>query len=77
MPLTKETHCKRWKKAKECMASSLSRAHFGHCKASTHDSDLSNSIHMALSAIPLNTGFSYNKWLNRVNGMLEKSPEND
>jgi len=33
-------------------------------------------VHMALSAIPLKTGFSYNRWKKGINVMLEKSPGN-
>ncbi len=70
--LTKTTHSDGWKKAKERMALSLSGAHFGHYKAGIY-SKLINAVHMALSAIPLRTGFSYNQWQKGINVMLEKS----
>jgi len=73
--LTDNTHSEGWKKAKERTASSLSGAHFGHYKAGTF-SKLINSIHTALSAIPLKTGFSYHRWKKGINVMLEKSPGN-
>jgi len=70
--LTNTIHSEGWKKAKERMASSLSGAHFGHYKAGTF-SKLINSMHTALSAIPLKTGYSYHRWKKGINMMLEKS----
>jgi len=63
------------KKVKERTTSSLSGAHFGHYKAGTF-SELINSIHTALLAIPLKTGYSYHRWKKGINVMLEKSPGN-
>ena len=60
-------------KAKEHTASSLSGAHFRHYKLGTF-SKLINSIHTALLAIPLKTGYSYHRWKKGINIMLEKSP---
>jgi len=57
--LTETTHSDGWQKAKERITSSLSGAHFGHYKAGTY-SKLINAVHMALLAIPLRMGFSYN-----------------
>ena len=75
LDLTKTLHSKGWKKAKECTASSLSGAHFGHYKSGTF-SKLINSIHTALAAILLKTGYSYHQWKKGINIMLEKSPGN-
>jgi len=57
------------------MASSLSGAHFGHYKAGTFN-ELINAVHMALSTIPMKTGFSYQQWWKGINVMLEKTPGN-
>jgi len=57
------------------MSLSLLGAHFGHYKAGMY-SELINSVHMALLAIPLRMGFSYNQWKKGINVMLEKSPGN-
>jgi len=72
LTLTKTSHYDSWKKANKHTTSSIS-AHFGHYKADTHG-DTINAVHMALSAIPLKTSFSYNQWKKRINVMLEKSP---
>jgi len=61
LTLTKTLHSDGWKKAKEQTASSLSGAHFGHYKVGTF-SNIINSVHTALLAIMLKTGFSYNQW---------------
>ena len=73
--LTETIHCEGWQKAKERTASSLSGAHFGHYKAGTFN-EMINAVHTALSAIPLKTGYSYNRWKKGINVMLEKIPGN-
>ncbi len=73
--LTETIHQDRWRKAKECTASSLSGAHFGHYKASTYNK-LINAVPMALLAIPMKTGYSYQRWQKGINVMRKKSPGN-
>jgi len=75
LTLSETNHSDGLEKAKEWTASSLSGTHFGHYKAGTHKECI-NVVHTALLAIPLKTGFSYNRWKKGINIMLEKSPGN-
>jgi hypothetical protein len=69
--ITKEDFQAYWKKAKECTSSSISGLHFGHYKAASHNSTLSE-MHAVFANIAVNLGFSPMQWQWGLTAMLEK-----
>jgi hypothetical protein len=71
--VTTEDHIEGWKKAREQTASGRSGLHFGHFKAGITDPDIA-AFEAALSSVPLQTGYSPDRWKQTVEVMLEKKP---
>ena len=62
-----------WRKAKECVSSSMSSLNFGHYKSADKSNYLSE-LHAISMHIILNTGFSPLRWQKGLTAMIEKKP---
>jgi len=62
-------------KARESTSLSPSGIHFGHYIAGTFNPDIL-LLNATMANIPLNTGYSPERWRKGLNVMLEKSPGN-
>jgi len=70
-----QAHKAGWLQAKKAMASSKSGANFGHYKTGAAHAAI-NEMHTLLAKIPLQSGFSYQRWKKGINIMLEKMKGN-
>ena len=66
---------KYWKGARERTSSSLSGRHFGHYKAASHNSGLSE-IHASMAHIASHSGLYLSRWCKGLTVMLEKEEGN-
>jgi len=69
---TAAEYCNGWRKVRETTSSSVSGIHFGHYIAGTFNPEIM-VINAALADIPLQTGFSYQRWQTGLNIMIEKT----
>ena len=69
--ITKEDFVQYWKRAKEGTSSSLSGLHFGHYKAASECSFMSE-VHALTCQLAYGSGFSLTRWQAGLSVMLEK-----